>query len=65
MFIDHKKTPSLEITVHGLEKYTNYSVRVSASTNAGEGIVSPYVQCTTLEDGEFIVLFVTLDLNLL
>lgn len=56
MYIEHKKTPNLEMTVHGLEKYTNYSLRVSASTNAGEGVPSPYVQCTTVEDGELFTI---------
>lgn len=51
VYVEYKKTPNLETTIHALEKYTNYSIRVLAYTNAGEGVASSYVQCTTMEDG--------------
>lgn len=50
--MEYKKTTGLEMKIHGLEKYTNYSIRVLAVTNAGEGIPSPYIHCTTAEDGK-------------
>ncbi|XP_017776462.1 PREDICTED: Down syndrome cell adhesion molecule-like protein Dscam2 isoform X2 [Nicrophorus vespilloides] len=45
-----KRTPSTETYLHGLYKYTNYSLRVLAYTGAGDGILSLPIYCTTEED---------------
>ncbi|XP_049798773.1 Down syndrome cell adhesion molecule-like protein Dscam2 [Schistocerca nitens] len=45
-----KRTPSLETYLHGLLKYTNYSVRLSAYTDVGEGASSNSVFCNTEQD---------------
>ncbi|XP_063232283.1 cell adhesion molecule Dscam2-like [Bacillus rossius redtenbacheri] len=45
-----KKTTNLETNLHGLSKFSNYSVRVLAFTVAGEGVRSEPVHCTTEED---------------
>lgn len=37
-------------TLADLEKYTNYSIRVSAATKAGEGPFSEPIYCKTLDD---------------
>lgn len=46
-----KITTALSAVVHGLEKFTNYSVQVLAYTNAGDGVLSPPLNCFTKEDG--------------
>ena len=46
-----------QMTLHGLEKYQNYSVQVVASTRVGSGLKSRSIYCTTKEDGEFKVDF--------
>ncbi|XP_063224746.1 cell adhesion molecule Dscam2-like [Bacillus rossius redtenbacheri] len=48
--VEVKKTTNLETNLHGLAKYTNYSVRVLAFTSAGEGVRSSPVHCMTEED---------------
>ncbi|XP_026302211.1 Down syndrome cell adhesion molecule-like protein Dscam2 isoform X12 [Apis mellifera] len=45
-----KITSALTVVIHGLEKYTNYSVQVLASTRAGDGIASSSLYCVTEED---------------
>ncbi|XP_065220184.1 cell adhesion molecule Dscam1-like isoform X2 [Planococcus citri] len=50
VYTEYKKTSSLETIIHGLKKYTNYSIRVLATTNAGDGVQSSHVQCVTMED---------------
>ncbi|XP_034170916.1 cell adhesion molecule Dscam2 isoform X3 [Osmia lignaria lignaria] len=45
-----KITSALTVVIHGLEKYTNYSVQVLASTRAGDGIASSPLYCVTEED---------------
>lgn len=47
---DTKITPSLDTILHGLEKYRNYSVQVLAFTRVGDGVKSPAVFCSTLQD---------------
>ena len=54
-----ERVPTLEsstrmqqMTLHGLEKYQNYSVQVVASTRVGSGLKSRSIYCTTKEDGE-------------
>ncbi|XP_047000635.1 Down syndrome cell adhesion molecule-like protein Dscam2 [Schistocerca americana] len=48
--VEVKKTTNLETNLHGLAKFTNYSIRVLALTSAGEGIRSNPIHCTTEED---------------
>lgn len=50
-----KRTPSSETYLHGLYKYTNYSIKVLAYTGAGDGILSAPIFCTTEEDGKFLL----------
>ncbi|XP_033302341.1 Down syndrome cell adhesion molecule-like protein Dscam2 isoform X6 [Bombus vosnesenskii] len=45
-----KITTALTVVIHSLEKYTNYSVQVLASTRAGDGIASSPLHCVTEED---------------
>ncbi|XP_065172769.1 cell adhesion molecule Dscam1-like, partial [Atheta coriaria] len=45
-----KRTPSTETYLHGLYKYTNYSIKVLAYTGAGDGVLSTPIYCTTEED---------------
>lgn len=47
---DVKITPALTCTIHGLDKFTNYSVQVLASTRAGDGVASAPLYCVTAED---------------
>ncbi|KAG8230371.1 hypothetical protein J437_LFUL011497 [Ladona fulva] len=37
-------------TIHGLQKYTNYSIRVAAFTSSGIGVYSEPIHCLTAED---------------
>ncbi|XP_078048429.1 cell adhesion molecule Dscam2 [Augochlora pura] len=43
-------TNALTVAIHGLGKYTNYSVQVLASTRAGDGVASSPHYCVTKED---------------
>ncbi|XP_033338230.2 cell adhesion molecule Dscam2 isoform X4 [Megalopta genalis] len=43
-------TNALTVAIHGLGKYTNYSVQVLASTRAGDGVTSSPHYCVTKED---------------
>ncbi|XP_068082192.1 cell adhesion molecule Dscam2 [Anabrus simplex] len=45
-----KITTALTVVVHGLEKFTNYSIQVLAFTRAGDGVASPPLFCMTEED---------------
>ncbi|XP_011345914.1 Down syndrome cell adhesion molecule-like protein Dscam2 isoform X3 [Ooceraea biroi] len=45
-----KITTALTVVIHGLDKYTNYSVQVLASTRAGDGVASSPLYCVTEED---------------
>ncbi|XP_073979424.1 cell adhesion molecule Dscam2-like isoform X3 [Rhodnius prolixus] len=47
---EKKKSTNLEIHLHSLIPYTNYSISVLAFTSAGEGIQSKYIYCHTQED---------------
>lgn len=47
-----KRTSSTDTHLHGLYKYTNYSIKVLAFTGAGDGVLSQPKYCTTEEDGE-------------
>ncbi|GLG93649.1 Down syndrome cell adhesion molecule-like protein Dscam2 [Gryllus bimaculatus] len=46
-----KITTALTVVVHGLEKFTNYSIQVLAFTRVGDGVSSPSLFCMTEEDG--------------
>lgn len=45
-----KITTALTVVMHGLEKYTNYSVQAVAYTRAGDGVASSPLYCLTEED---------------
>ena len=45
--------PSSQVTLRGLQKYTNYSIWVSASTVKGNGNASKPIIVTTDEDSKF------------
>lgn len=49
---DTKITSSSETILHGLKKYTNYSMQVLAFTNGGDGVRSSQIHCQTEQDGE-------------
>ncbi|KAL0268744.1 UNVERIFIED_CONTAM: hypothetical protein PYX00_010567 [Menopon gallinae] len=44
-----KVTNAVAVTLHGLQPYTNYSLQISAFTNAGDGARSPVTYCVTEE----------------
>lgn len=48
-----KRITTTETYLHGLHKFTNYSIQVLAYTNAGDGKRSLSVYCTTEEDGMY------------
>lgn len=57
MYIDEKTkdtkiTASSETILHGLKKFTNYSMEVLATTNGGDGVRSVPIHCQTEQDGE-------------
>ncbi|XP_049765530.1 Down syndrome cell adhesion molecule-like protein Dscam2 [Schistocerca cancellata] len=45
-----KRTASLDTYLHGLLKFTNYSVRLLAYTSMGDGVLSRAVFCSTEQD---------------
>ncbi|XP_047472709.1 Down syndrome cell adhesion molecule-like protein Dscam2 isoform X8 [Penaeus chinensis] len=47
---DTKITSSTETHLHGLQKYTNYSLQVLAFTSGGEGVRSQPIHCQTDQD---------------
>ncbi len=46
-----QSTLQTQMTLGGLDKYQNYSVRVAAATRVGQGLKSRSIYCRTLEDG--------------
>jgi len=48
---DTKITSSSETILHGLKKYTNYSMQVLAFTSGGDGVRSVPIHCQTEQDG--------------
>jgi len=50
---DTKITSSSETILHGLKKYSNYSMQVLAFTNGGDGVRSSPIHCHTEQDGNF------------
>ena len=51
---DTKITSSSETILHGLKKYTNYSMQVLAFTSGGDGVRSAPIHCQTEQDGELL-----------
>ena len=49
-------TPTKQVTLTGLKKYTNYSITVFASTVKGDGNVSEPIIVITDEDSKFVVI---------
>ncbi|XP_021929576.1 Down syndrome cell adhesion molecule-like protein Dscam2 isoform X2 [Zootermopsis nevadensis] len=47
---DTKITSSSETILHGLKKYTNYSMQVLAFTSGGDGVRSAPIHCQTEQD---------------
>ncbi|XP_044596101.1 Down syndrome cell adhesion molecule-like protein Dscam2 isoform X46 [Cotesia glomerata] len=47
---DTKITSSSETILHGLKKYTNYSMQVLAFTSGGDGVKSAPIHCQTEQD---------------
>ncbi|XP_022815104.1 Down syndrome cell adhesion molecule-like protein Dscam2 isoform X22 [Spodoptera litura] len=47
---DTKITASSETILHGLKKFTNYSMEVLATTNGGDGVRSAPIHCQTEQD---------------
>lgn len=60
---DTKKTSSSETILHGLKKYTNYSMQVLAYTSGGDGVRSIPIHCKTEQDGIFLILSLLLLFN--
>lgn len=44
-------TASSETILHGLKKYTNYSMEILAYTSGGDGVRSNIIHCQTDQDG--------------
>ncbi|KAI5751952.1 hypothetical protein M8J77_012420 [Diaphorina citri] len=47
---DTKITPSSETILHGLKKFTNYSMQILAYTSGGDGVKSAPIHCQTEQD---------------
>ncbi|KAK4310368.1 hypothetical protein Pmani_018061, partial [Petrolisthes manimaculis] len=48
--VEIKRTTNLETNLQNLGRFTNYTIRVLAYTGAGDGVLSPPVHCSTLQD---------------
>lgn len=53
---DSKITSASETIIHGLKKFTNYSMQVLAFTAGGDGVRSAPIHCQTEQDGELLLL---------
>lgn len=51
---DYKKTASSDTVLHGLKKYTNYTMQVLATTSGGDGVRSAPIHCQTEQDGNYL-----------
>lgn len=51
-----KITTEVSTEVHGLQKYSNYSVQVWAFTQVGDGVKSRPIYCMTDEDGRYMLI---------
>ncbi|XP_055318406.1 cell adhesion molecule Dscam2 isoform X29 [Sitodiplosis mosellana] len=47
---NYKKTASSDTVLHGLKKYTNYTMQVLATTTGGDGVRSSPIHCQTEQD---------------
>lgn len=47
---NYKKTASSDTVLHGLKKYTNYTMQVLATTSGGDGVRSAPIHCQTEQD---------------
>ena len=57
---DTKITSSSETILHGLKKYTNYTMQVLAFTSGGDGVKSAPIHCQTEQDGKWCLIDVNL-----
>lgn len=57
---DTKITSSSETILHGLKKYTNYTMQVLAFTSGGDGVKSAPIHCQTEQDGKLCLVEVNL-----
>lgn len=46
----YKKTAASDTVLHGLKKYTNYTMQVLATTSGGDGVRSAPIHCQTEQD---------------
>ena len=53
IYEETKITTASTTILHGLDKYTNYSISVVAFTRSGDGVRSDPRYCVTDEDGKF------------
>lgn len=60
---NYKKTASSDTVLHGLKKYTNYTMQVLATTT-GDGVRSAPIHCQTEQDGMFFLLFCKLKVTI-
>lgn len=51
--VQTKLTTALTTVLHGLLKYTNYSIELLAFTRVGDGVKSDRIHCRTKEDGKY------------
>ena len=54
----YKKTASSDTVLHGLKKYTNYTMQVLATTAGGDGVRSAPIHCQTEPDGKIFFNFI-------
>uniref|UniRef100_A0A336KTJ2 CSON014681 protein n=1 Tax=Culicoides sonorensis TaxID=179676 RepID=A0A336KTJ2_CULSO len=47
---DYKKTASSDTVLHGLKKFTNYTMQILATTSGGDGVRSAPIHCQTEQD---------------
>lgn len=52
--IEYEIATANETVLHGLKKYTNYSINVLVSNSVRDGIESETIYCSTEEDGKYI-----------
>lgn len=54
---NYKKTASSDTVLHGLQKFTNYTMQVLATTSGGDGVRSVPIHCQTEQDGNLIFIY--------
>ena len=50
-----KMTTEVSTELHGLQKYSNYSIQAWAFTQVGDGVKSRPIFCMTDEDGNYFI----------